>query len=78
VRTLVGERLDALDRRLQELTTLRDEMRVVLRQWDQRLAETPPGHRARLLDMLAGHPVLDRRTPARSRSRRYRAAHDTP
>ena len=59
VRGLVGERLNALEIRLTELTALRDEMRIMLRDWDARLAETPPGERAHLLDMLAGRPVLE-------------------
>ncbi|MEO8076197.1 MAG: MerR family transcriptional regulator [Acidobacteriota bacterium] len=59
VRALVGERLEALEQRLDELSTIRDEMRVLLREWDERLAETPAGQRARLLDVLASHPVLD-------------------
>jgi len=54
VRSLVDERLAALERRLTELTGLRDDLKVLLRDWDQRLAATPEGQRARLLDMLAG------------------------
>lgn len=59
VRRLIGERLDALDARLVELTALRDEMRVIVGDWDARLAVTPNGQRARLLDMLAGRPALE-------------------
>jgi DNA-binding transcriptional MerR regulator len=61
VRALVGERLEALDNRLRDLQTLRNEMRIVLREWDQRLAQTPNGQRARLLDMLSGRPALEGR-----------------
>ena len=53
VRTLVGDRLRALERRIEQLAMLRDEMRRLLRDWDERLAMTPPRQRARLLDMLA-------------------------
>jgi DNA-binding transcriptional MerR regulator len=53
VRSLVGDRLAALERRLEELVVLRDQMKLLLRDWDERLARTPPGQRARLLDMLA-------------------------
>jgi DNA-binding transcriptional MerR regulator len=53
VRALVGERLDGLERRIEDLIALRDEMRALLQDWDDRLAATPPGQRARLLDMLA-------------------------
>ena len=59
VRALIGERLEALEIRLRDLAVLRDEMRILLREWDQRLAETPDGQRARLLDTLAGHRPLD-------------------
>jgi len=56
----MGDRLQALEARLVELTALRDEMQVIVREWDERLAATPDGHRARLLDMLAGRAVLER------------------
>jgi DNA-binding transcriptional MerR regulator len=59
VRTIVGERLSTLERRLEELTDLRDELRVLVRDWDARLASTPPGQRARLLDMLGGRKGID-------------------
>jgi len=57
VRALVGERLAVLETRLSELTTLRDEMRRLVRDWDARLARTPEGQRARLLDVLAVRPI---------------------
>lgn len=60
MRALIGERLTALDARLIELAAIRDEMRVVIRDWDLRLAQTPPGQRARLLDMLDGRVTLER------------------
>jgi DNA-binding transcriptional MerR regulator len=59
VRNLIGERLTTLEANLRELTALRDEMRVIVSDWDTRLSQTPPGQRARLLDMLAGRPVLE-------------------
>ena len=58
VRVLVGERLAALDRRLTDLIALRDEMQRLIDEWDARLAATPKGQRARLLDMLVGHSTL--------------------
>ena len=54
VRALVAERLAELEVRLRDLATLRGEMRQLLRQWDDRLAATPVGKQARLLDLLAG------------------------
>jgi MerR family copper efflux transcriptional regulator len=60
VRTLVAERLADLETRLRDLTELRDELRVLLREWDRRLARIPVGAQARLLDVLATRPVVDR------------------
>jgi DNA-binding transcriptional MerR regulator len=70
VRALVGERLAALETRLEDLAKLRDEMRAILREWDDRLARTPAGQRARLLDMLAERkqsPLESRQSSVSSR-----------
>ncbi|MEZ5320159.1 MAG: heavy metal-responsive transcriptional regulator [Vicinamibacterales bacterium] len=61
VRALVATRLEELDRRVAELIDLRRDMRALLREWDGRLARTPAGRQARLLDTLGG------RQPRRSR-----------
>jgi DNA-binding transcriptional MerR regulator len=61
VRTLVADRLAGLEERLEYLMTLRDELRGVLEEWDQRLASTPPGRQARLLELLDGKPALENR-----------------
>ena len=61
VRALVDERLAALERRLAVLSDVRDELRTLIRDWDERLAITPEGQRARLLDMLSGRPALEKR-----------------
>jgi DNA-binding transcriptional MerR regulator len=53
VRALVAERLDGLEARLEALTMLRDDLRVLLAEWDERLARTPDGTPARLLETLA-------------------------
>lgn len=60
VRALVANRLAELETRLRELTELRDELLVLLREWDRRLARIPAGSQARLLDILADRPVVDR------------------
>ena len=73
VRTLVGERLSALERRLADLTVLRDALKVLLEDWDRRLAQTPTGQRARLLDMLDGRAGLDKPELSRAVSRRARS-----
>lgn len=60
VRSLVAERLAELETRLRDLTELRDELRALLREWDRRLARIPVGVQARLLDVLADRPIVDR------------------
>jgi DNA-binding transcriptional MerR regulator len=60
VRMLVTERLVELEAHLGDLTELRDELRLLLRDWDRRLARIPVGAQARLLDLLADRPVVDR------------------
>ncbi len=49
VRALVGERLEGLNQRIEELLTLRDELRLLLAEWDGRLSKTVKGQRANLL-----------------------------
>jgi DNA-binding transcriptional MerR regulator len=60
VRALAGERLDALNRRIEELLTLRDELRLLLAEWDGRLSNAPQGERAHLLETLGSQPVIER------------------
>ena len=40
-RALVAERLAELEMRLGDLTELRDELQILLREWDRRLARIP-------------------------------------
>lgn len=70
VRTLVGERLDGLNRRIEELVALREELRLLLEEWDVKLAQTPTGERAHLLEALGSRSAIerarqDRRAPLR-------------
>jgi DNA-binding transcriptional MerR regulator len=76
VRSLVGERLAVLEGRLRDLAALRDEMRRLIDEWDARLAATPKGQRARLLDLLASHPALEQgaRAPSAGRITRRRVS----
>ncbi len=60
VRELVGRRLDALERRIEELLALRDELRNLVADWDRRLAETAPGERAHLLETLGSKAAIER------------------
>jgi hypothetical protein len=63
VRELAAAKLRELDTRLEEMAQLRDSLARTLRDWDCRLAATPHGGRALLLDSLtqAGQP----HTPAK-------------
>jgi DNA-binding transcriptional MerR regulator len=70
VRALVGERLDGLDRRIEELIALRGELRTLIKEWDARLAGTPAGKRVHLLDTLGDRPALEEARERRRRGRR--------
>jgi DNA-binding transcriptional MerR regulator len=60
VRALVGQRVDELSSRIEQLLTLREELRALLVDWDNKLATTPHGERAHLLDALASTPGIER------------------
>ena len=53
VRALAGEKFDDIERRIGELTVLRDELAAVIEQWDERLASARDGEPAFLLESLA-------------------------
>jgi DNA-binding transcriptional MerR regulator len=59
VRDLLGERLEQLNRRIEKMLALRDELRVLLADWDERLATTPNGARARLLETLGNRTLIE-------------------
>jgi len=74
VRTLAAEKLESVEARIDFLVALRDRIRRVLADWDERLAQTPPGRRAGLLQALAelvpdGSPSPLIPLPARGRLR---------
>ena len=74
VRDLVGQRFAELNRRIEELLTLRDELQELLSDWDARLAGTPNGERAHLLETLGAKPTIERARRSRTtQSRRPRA-----
>jgi len=52
VRDLAASKLTTVEERLNEMMTLRDELRTALKDWDARLAKTPGGRRSRLLEAL--------------------------
>ena len=53
VRTLAARKLAEVESHLQEVTTLRDDLRAALKDWDNRLAKTALGKPAGLLKALA-------------------------
>ena len=56
VRALTAAKLAALEEQIRAMAALRDELRGLLEQWDERLASQVPGERADLLEMLpVGH-----------------------
>jgi DNA-binding transcriptional MerR regulator len=59
VRALVGDRLERLNQRIEEMRILRDELGELLSEWDDRLARTPEGKRAHLLETLGTRPVIE-------------------
>ena len=59
VRALVGERLDGLNQRIEALLALRDELRLILAEWDGRLSKTAKGQRVNLLESLGTRAVIE-------------------
>lgn len=53
VRAAAEQILEGVDRQIVELRASRDMLRAMLRQWDARLATTPPSQPARLLESLS-------------------------
>jgi DNA-binding transcriptional MerR regulator len=53
VRSLAAEKLAEIERHLQDVIAMRDELRESLKDWDERLSKTTGGQRAGLLKALA-------------------------
>ena len=53
VRDLATEKLSSVEAQLVDMSSLRDELRRTLKDWDARLAQSSPGARAGLLEALA-------------------------
>jgi DNA-binding transcriptional MerR regulator len=58
VRAAAQHRLEAVDRQIAELTTMREHMLSTLRTWDETLARTPADRQARLLETLDARETL--------------------
>ena len=71
VRALAAAKLESMEVQLRNLTLLRDQLRAMLGTWDAKLAKTPKGKAARLLESwTAGLPAPSRRRLAAPRARR--------
>ena len=68
VRDAARRMLGAVDAQIAELKMRRRQMAGTLRLWDQRLAETPAGSRAHLLETLHGRHRPRMRRPPRGRT----------
>jgi DNA-binding transcriptional MerR regulator len=69
VRALAAAKLVEVEERLAQLSELRDELSATLKEWDGRLAQTPDGARAGLLESLT---VRDGKSKARARKTELR------
>ena len=59
-RVMLEQKLIEIDCKIAELTAAKRDLSDVLREWDVRLAETPEGARAYLLESLAARPAIVR------------------
>lgn len=72
VRALAAAKLAEVEERLAQLIELRGELRVTLKEWDGRLAKTPDGARARLLESFSAGNGQGTAGAAKTRLRRKR------
>ena len=73
VRALAAAKLKGLEEQLRGLSSLRNQLRMMLGQWDVKLAATRKGDQAYLLDMLQTLPSsmeVTRRMPLPARGRK--------
>jgi hypothetical protein len=52
VKRLLKEKLDAMEEQIRDLVAMRDHLRTLLTDWEERLAQTPEGRPARLLENM--------------------------
>jgi len=79
VRNLADAKLTQLEMQINDLVTMRDQLRRVLRSWNQRLARTPKGERARLLETLpreTGRRVSSDRAMGKSADSKKKVNHE--
>jgi hypothetical protein len=58
VRSLAAQKLADVEKHLQEVTTLRNDLQTALKDWDARLAKTGMGQPAGLLKALASRDTV--------------------
>ena len=61
VRQLLEEKLHTMNEQIADLTAMRDHLQTILTDWDKRLAHTPEGKPAKLLETLVVPPHLLKR-----------------
>lgn len=69
VRALAGRKLNEVEAQLDELASLRELLRGLLKNWDALLAKSLPSERAGLLELLAA------KSPPKARGQRTRSLH---
>jgi DNA-binding transcriptional MerR regulator len=57
VRALAAAKLDSMEEQIREMIALRDHLQALIADWDARLAGTPKGKRARLLESWSAAPT---------------------
>ena len=58
VKRLLEEKLHTMDEHIADLVAMRDHLRTILADWDERLAHTPEGEPAKLLETMVVPPHL--------------------
>lgn len=57
VQALAAEKLESMEEQIRDLIELRDQLRALIEEWDARLASTPKGRRAHLLDTWSNSAI---------------------
>jgi DNA-binding transcriptional MerR regulator len=65
-RVLAGAKLTDLEERLSEMIALRRQLQAIVEDWDNRLAETPKGGQARLLETIPNLPTAKKQKTSSS------------
>jgi DNA-binding transcriptional MerR regulator len=69
-RRLLEEKLSQVEQQITDLAAMRDHLRLVLKDWDDRLSATPDGKQARLLETLTKEQPNDKTSRTRTLSGR--------